>query len=185
MSKIDQLVDKQIITFYNKHKDVYPRYITVADTPIDILLDKVDWIERNKVKREILFKSLKLQVLFVLCSQLFIVLPYWIANEQIGKSIFLSMFPVWIMTLSWMLGCWYFWDKGKYLYMAMTFGMIPVRMVVCLCWVLFSLQTVPELVFSAYVFGLMLYWVLFTVGEIFLALKISKIEKIKVKEPGW
>lgn len=183
MSKLDSMVDLRVHQY-----DLEKNGCLEFQRPIksEIISQEVNWIERQNIKDSILKFHLKIQAAITTLVLVFVVVPFWFSSDVLGKSLFLPIMPVLAMTLSWMVAAWYFYDKGRMLFFALTFGAIPIRLGICLLWVLMTLVLIPDLMEGVYVFGLMVYWILFTACEISMALQFSKkLGSVGRLEPNW
>ena len=105
-------------------------------------------------------------------SALLIVLPLWLVSVPYGKACLLSLPPALLCALTWAAGAWWAWDKERHLFVAVTLGASPVRMMLVLgwAWVVLTLVEVP---FTVFVVSLMWHWTLFTVTEIAMLLELQ------------
>lgn len=131
--------------------------------------------ERNMSKedRNRIFKQhLVLLGLATLFSLLVVVLPLYLLDISVGKAVFISIPPMLLLALSWMLPVWKF-GKSRYILMAMTIGASPVRI---FAGVAFSylIYTIPGVNFVAFFIGMVCHYSLFLGIEISMFSNFSK-----------
>jgi hypothetical protein len=125
----------------------------------------INWEERRMKKNKLLKKY---TIIFTCCFAtclIFIALPINLADSSYGKGVILGLPPILFMTLSWVLGAWWAWDKETYIFLALTMGGIPFRLGFGVLWVWF-VAPMPGLNMTALVMSMMAYWIMFTVIEI-------------------
>lgn len=116
---------------------------------------------KNKLVKKYLFIF---TMCFVVCL-LFIAVPINLADSSYGKGVILGLPPIMFMAASWVLGAWWAWDKDMYMFMALTLGMMPVRIGLGLMWVSI-MGGLPGINMMALVMSMMAYWIVFTSLEI-------------------
>ena len=115
---------------------------------------------------------------------LFVVLPLYVAKPPLGKSILISIPPMLIFTLSWMIPFWKFYNKTAFL-VPITLGLMPFRIMLCIIYCYMMLETIPEINPAYFVGGLMWHWILFTIPEINIMLSTtgqSELESFLILE---
>jgi hypothetical protein len=125
----------------------------------------VNWKERRARKNRLLLKWLGVLGITVAFSLVCVVLPLLVAHAPLGKTILLAMPPILFMTLSWMVGAWYSYDKNRQLGMLLTVGMTPVRLAFFGAWIWLA-HYVPGLDMKVLLITMMIFWGVFTVPEI-------------------
>src|SRR5581483_12466009 len=89
-------------------------------------LPVIDWEKRQVEKNAVFTKYLKIMT-FCFVGLLIICSPIIIAYPDVGRSILMGMPPMAFVAISWMMGAWYAWDKEQYTFMALTVGVMPIR----------------------------------------------------------
>jgi hypothetical protein len=102
----------------------------------------------------------------------------------LGKTVLLAMPPILFITLSWMAGAWYTYDKNRQLGMLLTAGMIPVRLIFFIAWI-WLVSHVPGLNTTILVVAMMVFWGLFTVPEIAMLVSFTNsLQRTSELEPS-
>lgn len=132
-----------------------------------------DWAKRQVEKNTVFTKYLKILTFCFLGTLLFLILPTALAYPSFGKSLLMGLPPILFMSLSWLLGTWYSWDKERYIFLALTVGAMPLRCGLGLIWVA-GISYLPEMNLGALIFGMMVFWMLFTTIEIGMITEFGK-----------
>ena len=118
--------------------------------------NNINWNKRTELKNQLLKSCLKTLLYCVLGSLVFITLPAFIINEALGKAFLLAFFPMLFMCLSWIVPVWKFFDRKAFL-LPLTIGAMPMRIGICLSFILLVKRYSPEVDIAGLVFGMMLY----------------------------
>ncbi len=145
------------------------RYGTKLEQPEEII---IDWEERNKLKNQLFKKYVIISGVALMLLNI-LVFPIFLAHPPLGRGFMLSLPPMFLMCLSWMIGAWWAWDKSSYILMATVFGGVPVRLTLCLCYA-FLVLSITGVMFDALIFSMMVYWIIFTVIEIAMIQEFTK-----------
>jgi hypothetical protein len=125
------------------------------------------------MKKNLMFgKYLAIMGLMMLVIVVLGIVPMWLAYPPYGKAMLLGMPPMLFIAMTWMVGCWWAYDKERYIFMTITMGAIPIRVFSCLVWSVFVMK-IPELSVDAFVFSMMIYWMAFTATEIMMIQEFS------------
>ncbi len=142
----------------------------------------INWFSRMKTKRSLFLKSLLFLFLLALVSGLFVILPCYIASSVLGKTLLISMFPMLLVTLSWMAPAWIFFDKRK-LVLTMTVGMMPLRIMFVLGFVYLIITHFPMIHIATLGVGMMGHWILFFIAETYLMIQYGKLPRTAEEQP--
>lgn len=143
----------------------------------------IDWQARKQQKWLIFRKFAAALVIIVVSSLVCIVTPLWIVDEALGKAFLISIPPMFLVTLSWMIATWKFRDDRRFFLLASTVGMMPVRIIAV---TMFTMMLVwySDVVIAAFVIGMMIHWVLFAVPEMGMMLQLTKLRPTAEEEPA-
>jgi hypothetical protein len=131
-----------------------------------------DWAGRKIIKNSIFIKYSKILGCVALASLILIALPLFAVYPPYGKVFLLSVPPTIIIAFSWMLGCWWAWDKDNGLFYAVTVGAMPARGVIYFGWVWLA-DTIPGLNVIVMAVAMMFHWILFVIPEIIMFVEFS------------
>ena len=120
----------------------------------------------------ILVRNMIVLLCTVVFSVLFVVLPLYVAKPLLGKAILISIPPMLIFTLSWMIPFWKFYNKTAFL-VPITLGLMPFRIMLCIIYCYMMLEAIPEINPVYFVGGLMWHWILFAIPEINIMLSTT------------
>lgn len=81
--------------------------------------------------------------------------------------------PNLFISLSWMAGAWYTFDKSRRVGMILTVGMTPVRFAFFAAWI-WMVRYVPGMELKELLVAMMMFWGLFTVPEIGMLVGFTK-----------
>ena len=135
--------------------------------------NNINWNKRAELKNQLLKSCLKTLLYCVLGSLVFFILPAFIINVELGKAFLLAFFPMLFMSLSWIVPFWKFFDRKAFL-LPLTIGAMPMRIGLCLGFILLVKRYSPEVDIAGLVFGMMLYWLLFSIPEITMMANFTK-----------
>lgn len=134
--------------------------------------NNINWNKRTELKNQLLKSCLKTLLYCVLGSLVFITLPAFIINEALGKAFLLAFFPMLFMCLSWIVPVWKFLIERLFVTTdnrcnanenrAMLRFYSPCK------------RYSPEVDIAGLVFGMMLYWLLFSIPEITMMANFTK-----------
>ncbi len=110
----------------------------------------------------------------VVGSLVVVVAPMWLAYTPLGKACLLSLPPMLVCAASWMAGAWWGSDKPLYVLMAVTLGLIPVRVLMVLGWAWLALA-VPGMPIEAFFLALMFHWIIFACAEVGMLVELSRL----------
>lgn len=127
-------------------------------------------VARNRVFR----KYAAILAAMVFGSLLVVVGPMWLAYAPFGKACLLSLPPMLLCAVSWMAGAWWGSDKPQYVLMAVTLGLIPVRVLLVLGWAWLALA-VPGMPVEAFFLALMFHWIVFACAEMAMLVELSRL----------
>jgi hypothetical protein len=133
----------------------------------------VDWNNRRKRKNKLFLRWLGVLGVIVGFSVFCVVLPLLVAHPPLGKTVLLAVPPNLFITLSWMAGAWYAYDKNRQLSMVLTVGMTPLRLAFFVSW-FWLVSYVPGLNSLVLVVTMMVFWGLFSVPEFAMLLSFNK-----------
>lgn len=142
---------------------------------------KIDWEKRKQEKNKLFLKYIKLLGASVLVGFFLFILPFLIVHPPFGKGFFLGIPPMLFVVLSWMGGAWWAYDKNLNIFMAVTLGAMPIRILFNLAWVYLAMH-IPDVSISCLIFSMMFYWIVFTIPEIAMLLEFSKLQNIPESE---
>jgi len=143
----------------------------------------VDWKQRKLQKNRMFRRWLSLLGVMSLFSLCCVVLPLLVVHPPLGKTTLLAMPPNLFITLSWMAGAWYTFDKNRQLGMILTVGMTPVRFAFFAAWIWLATY-VPGLDVKVLLLAMMIFWGLFTVPEIGMLVSFTrKLQRTSLLEP--
>lgn len=112
-----------------------------------------------------------------------IITPLWLVHPPYGKAFLLSLPPMLLCAVSWMLGVWWAWDKDRFIFLAVTIGATPARLFLGLAWAWLVLS-IPEVSGFAFVLGLMWHWLVFTVPEFTMAYELGQSPRVRAHPTG-
>lgn len=145
-----------------------------SSTVYQRLADKnINWDQRADIKNQLIKSCLKTLLYCVLGSLAFFTLPAFIINIELGKAFLLALFPMLFMCLSWIIPVWKFFDRKAFL-LPLTIGAMPMRIGVCLSFILLVKRYSPEVDIAALVLGMMSYWLLFAFPELIMISNFTK-----------
>ena len=133
----------------------------------------INWDQRADIKNQLIKSCLKTLLYCVLGSLAFFTLPAFIINIELGKAFLLALFPMLFMCLSWIVPVWKFFDRKAFL-LPLTIGAMPMRIGVCLSFILLVKRYSPEVDIAALVLAMMLYWLLFSIPELIMISNFTK-----------
>lgn len=110
----------------------------------------------------------------VLGSLTAVVAAMWLAYPAVGKACLLSLPPMLACAASWMAGAWWGSDKHPRVLIAVTLGLIPLRVLMVLGWAWLVLA-IPEMTVEAFFLALMFHWILFACAEIGMLVEMSRL----------
>lgn len=144
----------------------------------------MDWAKRNTLKLRIFLIYIGVLFALALFSVVCIVTPVWIAgNAELGRSILLSIPPVLLLMLIWMLPAWKFIDRPAIL-MITTIGAIPLHALACLGFVWMVDDYCPNM--NVFFVGMMIHWMLFFIPLASMLYNFQrKLERTAEREPAW
>jgi len=143
----------------------------------EIKKPEINWEERREKKNKLFKKYLTIALYSLGILAFFIILPIWLVYPPYGKSFLLSLPPILFITLSWMGAAWWAWDKDKYIFMAVTFGAMPLRIGLGLFWV-YICFSIPGINWMILIFSMMAGWVIFTIIE------VAMVREFSIRLPG-
>ena len=132
----------------------------------------------------LLVRNLILLVGLVVFSLICVVLPLYVVKPILGKTLLVSIPPMLIFTLSWIIPFWKFHKSNAFLALT-TLGLMPIRIILCLVYCYMMLEAVPEINSVYLVGGLMWHWILFAIPEINIMLSTtaqSELESFLILE---
>jgi len=132
-----------------------------------------DWAVRKASKNSVFLKHTKILGVIALASLILVTLPLFIVHPPYGKMFLLSISPMLIIAFSWMLGCWWAWDKEVSLLYIVTVGAMPVRGMVYFGWMWLA-STIPGVEVKVMVAAMIIYWILFIIPELAMFVEFSK-----------
>lgn len=132
-----------------------------------------DLTTRANIKPTFFFKSFIFLFFSVLISVFSIISLCYIVDSALGKTFLISMFPMLLVTLSWMIPVWVFFDKRNWMLIT-TVGMVPLRIVFVLCFVYLIITYFPMVNMATLGIGMMGHWTLFFIPEIYMMHNLSK-----------
>ena len=145
-----------------------------SSTVYQRLADKnINWDQRADIKNQLIKSCLKTLLYCVLGSLAFFTLPAFIINIELGKAFLLALFPMLFMCLSWIIPVWKFFDRKAFL-LPLTIGTMPMRIGVCLGFIVLVKRYSPEVDIAALVLAMMLYWLLFSIPELIMISNFTK-----------
>ena len=145
-----------------------------SSTVYQRLADKnINWDQRADIKNQLIKSCLKTLLYCVLGSLAFFTLPAFIINIELGKAFLLAFFPMFFMCLSWIIPVWKFFDRKAFL-LPLTIGAMPMRIGVCLGFIVLVKRYSPEVDIAALVLAMMLYWLLFSIPELIMISNFTK-----------
>ena len=145
-----------------------------SSTVYQRLADKnINWDQRADIKNQLMKSCLKTLLYCVLGSLAFFTLPAFIINIELGKAFLLALFPMLFMCLSWIIPVWKFFDRKAFL-LPLTIGTMPMRIGVCLGFIVLVKRYSPEVDIAALVLAMMLYWLLFSIPELIMIANFTK-----------
>jgi hypothetical protein len=133
----------------------------------------VDWKNRRMRKNKLFLRWLGVLGVMVGFSVFCVVLPLLVAHPPLGKTVLLAIPPNLFVTLSWMAGAWYAYDKNRQLSMALTIGMTPVRLAFFVSW-FWLVSCVPGLNMGVLLVTMIVFWALFAVPEFAMLVSFTK-----------
>jgi len=136
-------------------------------------IEPINWDEQQKIKDEIFLKSVKTIVIQTIVSIVLIAIPLYVVSAPYGKASFISIPPMLFMTLSWMAGAYWSWNKNIFTFMSVTVGAVPARLALCLAWV-WIITTIPDIPIIPFVLAMMFHWILYSIVEICMFFEFSK-----------
>jgi len=110
----------------------------------------------------------------VLGSLIVVVAPMWLAYEPFGRACLLSLPPMLVCAASWMAGAWWGSDRHPHVLLAVTLGLIPVRVLMVLGWAWLALA-IPGMPVEAFFLALMFHWILFACAEVGMMIELSHL----------
>lgn len=144
--------------------------------------EPINWTTRMKQKKDMFVTSVKILATLVAASCFFVSLPIMIVNPVLGKTILISMFPMLLVALSWMVPTWIFFDKRN-LVLTMTVGMTPIRILFVLGFTYLVMAVFPVMNVLAFCIGMMLHWILFFIAEVHMMYKYFSIPRTSEEQP--
>ena len=135
--------------------------------------NNINWNKRAELKNQLLKACLKTLLYCVLGALVFFILPAFIINVELGKAFLLAFFPMLFMSLSWIVPFWKFFDRKAFL-LPLTIGAMPMRIGICLSFILLVKRYSPEVDIAALVLGMMSYWLLFAFPELIMISNFTK-----------
>ena len=145
-----------------------------SSTVYQRLADKnINWDQRADIKNQLIKSCLKTLLYCVLGSLAFFTLPAFIINIELGKAFLLALFPMLFMCLSWIIPVWKFFDRKAFL-LPLTIGAMPMRIGVCLGFIVLVKRYSPEVDIAALVLAMMSYWLLFSIPELIMISNFTK-----------
>ncbi len=144
-------------------------------TPLVRPAKNIDWDHRISEKNRLFIRHIAMLFILVLFSVMAILVSSPWINIGVIKSLFLSLPPMLLLTLSWMIpGCWFLYKPA--LLLPTTLGAIPIRMVWVVIFVYLVKTFLPHIEISVLVTGMMGHWVLFSIVEISMLHHFCKIK---------
>ena len=144
--------------------------------------EPVDWAVRKKRKKDLFITSIKFLFALVAISCFFVIFPIGIMNPVLGKTILISMLPMLLLTLSWMVPAWIFFDRRR-LVLVMTVGMSPIRIAFVVGFIYLMILAFPAMCLITFVVGMMLHWILFFIAELHMMCKYFKLPMTAEEQP--
>ena len=120
----------------------------------------------------LLVRNLILLVGLVVFSLICVVLPLYVVKPILGKTLLVSIPPMLIFTLSWIIPFWKFRNNNAFL-VPVTLGLMPIRIMLCMAYSYMILEALPDINPSYFVGGLMWHWILFAIPEINIMLSTT------------
>jgi hypothetical protein len=154
---------------YRKYEPIEEPRVVVSPPTYPV----INWTERKMTKNKLFLRYLLIMAGSTLALTLLLVIPTWLVSPAHGKGFLMGLPPMLCLALSWMVGAWWAWDKARHLFIGCTVCMTPMRMGIGLVWASMVLQ-LPGLDASAFVLGMMVYWVVYTTIEIAMIQHFSK-----------
>ena len=133
----------------------------------------INWNKRAEIKSQLLKSCLKTLLYCVLGSLVFLNIPAFIINVDLGKAFLLALFPMLFMCLSRIFPVWKFFDQKAFL-LPLTIGAMPMRMGLCLGFIVLVKRYGAEVDIVALVLGMMFYWLLFSIPGITMMANFTK-----------
>jgi len=133
----------------------------------------VDWKNRRMRKNKLFLKWLGVLGVTVCFTVFCVILPLLMAHPPFGKTVLLAIPPNLFVTLSWMAGAWYTYDKNYQLSMALTIGMTPVRLAFFVSW-FWLVSYIPGLNMGVLAVTVIVFWGLFAVPEFAMLASFTK-----------
>lgn len=127
--------------------------------------------------RNRLFKKYAAILAAIVCGSLLLILivvPLWLVYAPFGKACLLSLPPMLLCAASWMAGAWWGCDKPLHVLMAVTVGLIPLRVLLVLGWAWLALA-VPGMPVEAFFLALMFHWIIFASAEVGILLELNRL----------
>ena len=168
------MTNRELFEVLNRTKSV-KAYIK-SQEPVkypDPEIEVIDWHERKKMKNKLFLKYLSILGIALFTTMILFALPLVVAYPPYGKAFLLGVPPMFLVGLTWMAGAWWAWDKARAIFMAVTVGAMPIRIGFGLLWSVMILS-LPDVNEAAYVFSMMLYWLIFTTIEISMIVEFTK-----------
>lgn len=100
-----------------------------------------------------------------------VALPFYMVHPPYGKALILSIPPMFLIVLSWVLGDWWGKDKHESVHLALTMGGIPVRIGFVLAWFYLASNIVSPIPLF---FGMMFNWCIFSIPALCMVCQICK-----------
>lgn len=135
---------------------------------------EVDWSKRKEEKHRLFVKYTQMLCVLALCSLLVIIIPLFLVAPSVGKSVFISLPPMLILVLSWMVPTWLFFYKKELLF-STTICAIPIRIIVAAVFSYIIYTYADGIIFNVFFIGMIWHWVLFAIPEMFMLHHFSKI----------
>lgn len=146
-----------------------------SSTPLGRPAKIIDWPHRLKEKNRLFYRHITLLFILVTLSIVAInISRFWI-NTNTVQSLFLSLPPILLLILSWIIPGWLFLYNPALL-LPTTLGAIPIHIVWIVAFVYLVKTFLPHIEISVLVTGMMGHWVLFSIVEISMLHHFCKIE---------
>ncbi len=124
--------------------------------------------------RRVFTKYFRLLGILLLGSLTLVALPLWLVHPPYGKACLLSLPPMVLCALSWMVAAKWAWSKGGPILMAVTVGAIPVRLFLLLGWFWLAMS-IPGIAIVVFVLALMWHWLVFSLPEFGMLIELNHV----------
>jgi|2_EtaG_2_1085320.scaffolds.fasta_scaffold17142_4 hypothetical protein len=134
---------------------------------------EINWMERLELKNKFLKDGIRNLILLSLLSVVLIIVPFYMANASLGKSVLLGMTPMFLLVLSWIVPFVKFWDKR--MFRLLPAYVVPVRIALVIGYVALIINSVEDISRMALVSSMMFHWILYSPVEIGLMYKMPRV----------